>query len=79
MFKNRIDKLHREIEILWNAIERAGGKVVDVSNELDTATLYVSGLDESVLEDLVHRTSAVADYYVGYDPEYGMVEIAIFV
>lgn len=79
MFKNRTPKLMNEIDILWDAIERAGGKVVDVSNELDTATLYVSGLDELVLEDLVHRTSAVADYYVGYDPEYGMVEVAIFV
>lgn len=79
MIVNRQHKLHKELDILWDAIERAGGKVVDVSNELDTATLYVSGLDESVLEDLVHRTSAVADYYVGYDPEYEMVEVPIFV
>jgi hypothetical protein len=52
---------------------------VDVSNELDTATFYVGGLDEKVLEDLVHRTSSVADYYVGYNPEYELVEVAIFV
>jgi hypothetical protein len=67
------------MDILWAAIEQAGGRVVDVSNELDTATFYVGGLDEKVLEDLVHRTSSVADYYVGYDPEYELVEVAIFV
>jgi hypothetical protein len=79
MIVNRQHKLHKEIDILWDAIERAGGQVVDVSSELETATIYVRGLDELELEDLVHRTSAVADFYVGYDPQYGMVEVAIFV
>jgi hypothetical protein len=68
-------RIHEEIDVVWQALEAAGGDVVDVSNTIDTAYIFVSGLSAIECERIV-KNVAMVEEYTAYDED-GMVVVGI--
>jgi hypothetical protein len=66
-----------EVDILWEAIEKAGGEVVDTTGGGDEAVMYVGGLDEYEVEQIVKTNFAGVDYSIF--PEDGLIGIGLYV